>query len=288
MKQSKPPPWNLDLHFQSRRGRSFLAQQFVAYPYHITKPLYDDIQELNTPKLILQSLSGGIYQAEDLRHNIALDIGAKLDLRTQGSTIVHDTKDIHASSKFDIKVSENSSLCYIPEPQILFHGSEFTNSVRVNGVDQAAHVVIADSFLAYDPKSDLAETDFKFTTESSFGDRDGTVMATDKSIIHGQSHKRLMNGYRGYASFMLKGNNFDKTFAANCCQEIDSLEAVAAFSTLPTNAGWNIKVLAHDGVALSQVLDVVRTHCLKVIDDQEISEADAALSFTSKKSATSL
>lgn len=265
MTENLTESWNVDLQFRSAHGRSFLGRQYVAYPYHITRILYDDIEEKSIPKLILQSLSGGVYEGDHLRHRFDLRPSARADIRTQGSTIVQNARGGRASSMTIATVGRESSMLYIPEPQILFSGADFVNTVSVHGVESAKHVVIADSFLAYDPEVGLAETEFQFIMTNKFMDTDGSTLAIDKSIIEGSSYQRSMNGYRGYASFMFHGDDFSEQFLAECCDQIESLEAEAAYSSLPTGAGYTIKALTIDGSVLSQILELVRARCIETM-----------------------
>lgn len=257
--------WNVDLQFRSAHGRSFLGRQYVAYPYHVTRVLYDDVEEKSIPKLILQSLSGGIYEGDHLRHRFELRPSARADIRTQGSTIVQNARDGRASSTTIATVACESSMLYIPEPQILFSGADFVNTVSVHGVESAKHVVIADSFLAYDPEVGPSEIEFQFIMTNKFMNSDGNTLAIDKSIIEGASHQRSMNGYKGYASFMFHGEDFNEQFLAECCNQIENLEAEAAYSSLPTGAGYIIKTLAMDGAVLSQILELVRAQCIETM-----------------------
>lgn len=266
MTKAQPSMRDVDLEFRSVRGRSFLGRQYVSYPYHITRMLYEDIDEKTVPKLILQSLSGGVYQGEHLSHSFVLRPSARVDLRTQGSTIVQNARGGVASSTTDICVSVDSSVIYVPEPQIIFHGANFTNSINVRGVEDAAHVVVADSFLAYDPVVESADVDFRFTMFNAFLDSQGNEIVIDKSIVQGASHQQAMNGYQAYVSFMFYGADFGEIFLAECCREIEAYAAEAAFSTLPSDGGYVIKALAADGAALSQVLDHVRDKSLLVVN----------------------
>src|SRR5699024_9486455 len=151
---------DVELEFRSVRGRSFLGGQNVSYPNHITRMLYEDIDVQTAPKQILQSRSSGVLHGEDLWNSVVLRPADRVDLRTQGSTIVQNAQGSVASSTTDIRVSTGSSIIYVPEPQIIFNGADFTNTVKVRGVEAAAHVVVADSFLAYDPVVDSAAADF--------------------------------------------------------------------------------------------------------------------------------
>lgn len=279
MTTGQPSTNDVELEFRSVRGRSFLGGQYVSYPYHITRMLYEDIDEQTVPKLILQSLSGGVYQGEHLSHSFALGPSARVDLRTQGSTIVQNAQGSVASSTTDIRVSTGSSIIYVPEPQIIFNGADFTNTVKVRGVEAAAHVVVADSFLAYDPVVDSAAADFRFTMFNAFFDSQGNELVIDKSIVHGASHQQAMNGYQAYVSFMFHGKDFNEAFLTECCRENEQFAAEAAFSALPQNSGYVIKALAADGAALSQVLDHVRDKSLLVVNSK--SSATSEVSPTS-------
>lgn len=276
MKNDGGESWNVDLQFRSVRGRSLLGRQYVAYPYHITRLLYDDLREMETPKLILQSLSGGIYRGERLWHKFVIEPSAKADVRTQGSTIVHNARGGEASSTTEISVDREASIFYIPEPQILFNGANFENTVSVRGVEHAEHVIVADSFLAYDPNVKTKNIDFQFTMSTIFADSDGVVIANDKSIVDGLSHQRVMNGYKGYASFMLYGGDFDAAFVRACCNDVELLSAEAAYSTLPREQGYVLKALAADGVVLGKILNLVRARGLSRVhrEDRKSAEQD--------------
>ena len=57
-------------------GQSYISRQRVGYPFHITRPFYFDEAPAGALTLYLQSVSGGIYQGEDLRMICSADAGS--------------------------------------------------------------------------------------------------------------------------------------------------------------------------------------------------------------------
>ena len=62
----------------SRRGdsKTFISDQYVAYPFHLTRPFYFEGDPDGMLSLYLQSASGGIYRGDD-RDNPVIGINCK-------------------------------------------------------------------------------------------------------------------------------------------------------------------------------------------------------------------
>ena len=103
-------------------GQSYIARQRVGYPFHITRPFYFDEAPAGALTLYLQSVSGGIYQGEDLRMTCSADPGSAAHVTTQAATIVHRMPAAPARQTVALEAADGAFLEYLPDPLIMFPG----------------------------------------------------------------------------------------------------------------------------------------------------------------------
>ena len=139
----------IDLDFGvSPAGRTYLARQFVRYPCHLTRPFYLDREPAGLATLFLQSVSGGLYDREELNGRIRVAPDAHAHVTTQASTIVHRGRSIRQTMTLD--VAAGGFLAFTPDAAILYVGVDIMQRTVVR-CRPGAHVVLIDSVTTHDP-----------------------------------------------------------------------------------------------------------------------------------------
>ena len=169
----------------SRRGdsKTFISDQYVAYPFHLTRPFYFDGDPGGMLSLYLQSASGGIYRGDDLLLELEADAGTAVHVTTQAATIVHDTRETKARHDVRIRVGEGAFCEYLPDPIILFPGAELESRVSVV-LEPGAVFLMADAFTLHDSKGEGRP----FRSLDSYvriEELGGTLLAIDRYRIEG-------------------------------------------------------------------------------------------------------
>lgn len=231
-------------------GKSYIARQCVAYPFHITRPFYLDELPAGMLTVYLQSVSGGIFEGERLAVSLIARPGARAHVTSPGPTIAHSMDGGDAAFDVSIRVDEDAYLEYSPEPLILFPRARLSTSVRVTAAPDAT-LFLCDSFLTHDPAA-AGGTFGWLRGETRIERPDGTLICLDRFDISGTALGGGMpgidGGYGAYATVIALG---DGGAPAELRAALDRVpEIYAGASALPRNAGISVRILAADGAAL--------------------------------------
>ncbi len=114
-------PCQLDLTFgRSRRQRTELTQQRVAYPWSLTQPFYDTGDRAGIASVIPQSSSGGLFAGQRLRQHVRLGDNAAAMISTQGATLVHRCPDdMTVRSTWLLDIDDGARLECLNDPLVL-------------------------------------------------------------------------------------------------------------------------------------------------------------------------
>ena len=176
-------------------GQSYIARQRVGYPFHITRPFYLDEVPAGALTLYLQSVSGGIYQGEDLRLTCAAGPGCAAHVTTQAATIVHRMPAAPARQTVALAAEGDALLEYLPDPLIMFPGARLTSVLEIDAAADAT-VVASESFSHHDPGGEDRRFD-RFRAEMRLRDENGRLLALERYEVAGD---RLAPGRGGQAA----------------------------------------------------------------------------------------
>ncbi len=238
----------LDLTFQQDpEGRSYLAEQYFTYPFHVCRAQYMDKMLPDLATLYLQSCSGGIFKGDRLTTRIHGKENARVHVTTQASTIIHCMEEGSAHQVIEIDGEAGALIEYLPDCTILFPEAKLRSSITVTRHPDC-DVIVGDSFLAHDPDGDGKPFDW-FESELVVRRPDGQTDALDRFIVTGEQFD--VGAYSVHGTFAVITNRAPigtllDTFRA---QLEDSAEVYAGISSLPNNTGCWIRYLAVDGVA---------------------------------------
>jgi urease accessory protein len=256
-----------DLAFsRDRSGRTFLGAQFVKYPVHVGRGLHLDETAPGAVSVMLQSVSGGLFESDVVAGRIMANEGAQVCVSTSASTIVHAMRGVGAEQSVDLQARPGAFLQYLPEPLILFPTSRLRGSTTVR-VSPGATVLFCESFLAHDPLGQgrpFDALDLRVDVRMA----DGRLLARDRMVLGGEVWQARRVGISArhavHGSVWLIGPGMDETKAllAALRQVLDTQDTVyAGASSLPHQAGLQVRILCQDAVALRQALQGIQRIC---------------------------
>jgi len=239
-------------------GQSYIARQRVGYPFHITRPFYLGEAPVGALTLYLQSVSGGIYQGEDLRMICSADAGSAAHVTTQAATIVHRMPAAPARQTVALEAADGALLEYLPDPLIMFPGAKLASVLEIEATADAT-VIASESFAHHDPGGEGRRFD-RFEAELRIRDEGGHLLALERYAVAGD---RLAEGASRIARWPAQGS-FVVAHRGPACEAIlaalrTALAPTDAFyggaSALPNEAGVGVRLLARDGARLRRGLE---------------------------------
>ena len=239
-------------------GRSYIARQRVGYPFHITRPFHFDEAPAGVLTLYLQSVSGGIYQGEDLVMTCAAGAGSAAHVTTQAATIVHRMPAAPARQTVALEAADGALLEYLPDPLIMFPGARLTSVLEIEAAADAT-VIASESFAHHDPGGEDRRFD-SFAAEMRIRDEGGRLLALERYDVEGE---RLAAG-RGLVARWPAQGSFVVAHRGSACEAILATlrsaltptdEFYGGASALPNEAGVGVRLLAQDGAALRRGLE---------------------------------
>ena len=241
----------LDLRFGlSPSGRTGLVRHFVRYPWHLTRPFHLDREPRGLATLFVQSVSGGLYDGEEVGGRIHVAPGAQAHVTTTAATIVHRGSGIR--HRMTLEVAEDGFLAYTPEAAILFDGAGLAQRTLV-GLRPGAHVVLSDAVIAHDPRGRGGGLRY-WRSEIEFRDAAGRARVDRQHLPGGELAAALgpRARFRGMISVFLLGPCYGEESAGRL-RELLSRQAGAyvGVSRLPEGGGVMVRALAESGSILS-------------------------------------
>lgn len=239
---------------RSPDNQTYIASQLVAYPFHITRPFYLSDDPPGMPSLYLQSVSGGIYEHDDLHVDIEVGDGGKAHVTTQASTVIHRMECGRARQVTRLTAGDEALLEFVPDPMVLFPLAKLTNQIEVVCAESAT-VMISDSFLTHDPQGTCAAfSDLRM--QLVIARPDGTSVAVDRFEVNGGQLSK-QHRYHAHGSFVCVTPM--GALADVCGQLHAALDRIpgcyAGVSTLPRDSGIWVRVAAEDSRSLRTVIE---------------------------------
>ncbi len=183
-------------------GRSYLARQFVPYPFHITRPFYLDRVPAELATVYLQSASGGAYRGDRLALAVTLEEQAKAQVTTQASTLVNAGRGGRTSLEQDLILGRDSFLEYLPDPLILMAEAD-CESRTVIRVGKGASLVASEAFLTHDYRGEGRLPERFFATLELIDHANRRLFADRILLGSGGFDFRRLGNHPCCASFMV-------------------------------------------------------------------------------------
>ena len=241
-------------------GQTFIARQRTTYPFTLTQPFCLDRAPHGMLTLMLQSISGGVYENERLTLDFSVEDGACVHLTTQGATVVHSMREGRvATQQVSIRAGKGSFVEYLPDPLALFPYARFRSSVHI-AVEEGATAISGDAFGLHDPEA-LGRPFGSIFSETVFQRPDGQRRCVDRFEITGHefvaSLPHALQRYQTQGTFWVVSDHDTEELAVALQTVLDPLPDIyAGASILPDDAGVWMRVLAVDAVALRNAFHV--------------------------------
>lgn len=237
-----------DIRAERHGAKTFLASQFVTYPFHLTRlfRLDEAVPEIAT--LYMQSSSGGLYAGDDHTLRVHVGAGAALHLTTQGSTIVQGHGGRAARLAISVTVAAGGFFAYTPDPQILFPGSASDTALALDLAEDAV-AILTDGFLLHDPRqAGAVPVSFRSVVEASVG---GRRVFTDRQHVSGAALGSTTGPLRGHrvCGSLLAFGLADGFPMARLGDSLLRPDVLAGATTLAGGCGVGARILATDGAA---------------------------------------
>ena len=231
-------------------GGTFLKRQYVAFPFHITRP-FDDGDGLF---VILQSLGAGLLQGDRFAAGIVAGEGTTVTVRTQGATIAHAMPADDALQHVRLNAHPGSRLVWQPRPLVLFPGARVRTSLEVV-VHDGADVMWCDAFLPHDAGAP-GKHFTSLESETVVRTDDGTLLVLDRVRTSGKD--LAYAGVAVHGTIGLVGGYAAAPGLSDAVGEaVTRAGAYAGVSSLPGECGLLVRVLADDGAMLARTVEDV-------------------------------
>ena len=239
-------------------GRTWLARQRVAYPFHVGRCLSLAGDPPGMATVYVQCCSGGLFEGDAVKARVECGPGTRAQVTTSASTIVHSMEAGEASQAVEIDTEAASALEYLPEPLILFPAARLTNCVRIR-LHEAATVLVSDATLTHDPGGTGRRFD-RLSNELVVESSAGRLLARDRWIMTGTVVERAVPGitgtYRCQGSFLvLRQGLSDLRLLDEVRAGLNERPGIhAGASHLPNGCGIIVRLLSTDAAALKGAL----------------------------------
>jgi len=243
---------------QGPSGKTYLAEQYSTYPFHICRVHYLDKALPDMASLYLQSCAGGIFSNDKLATKVQTKEGSRVHLTTQASTIVHRMEHGSADHVVDIHCDAHSLLEYIPDTTILFPQAKLRSKVTVTA-NRDSDVIIGEAFSSHDPDG-LDEPFGWLETELIIQRPEGQIDVIDRYRITGDEfftgELACSRDYSVYGTFMIISSRHNSSILASSLTDcISSAKNVyAGVSQLPSEAGYWVRYMAIDGISSKKLV----------------------------------
>lgn len=254
--------------------RTYLARQYVEYPFHITRPHYLENSWPGFATLCLQSVSGGLFQGDRVSLKISMAPDSAAQVTTQASTKVHTMEHDHARQTVEITLEPTSYLEYFSDPMILFPHSHLHTTLTIR-LAESAKGIIRESFFHYDPTGAIEPLFDHYLSEVTIVDLSGNPLVIDRQQIDMPNKQKEMCDvlqefpYQGsvYILGSLKKDNIQRTLNDVVNHFANGYGGI---TSLPNQCGYFLRLLAKDGITLRQMHDSVAKHARGVLVGYEV------------------
>jgi urease accessory protein len=248
----------LDLAFApGSAGRTQLVRRHIAYPYHAAAPVPD---AAGVSRLVLQSVSGGLYGGERLLQRIRVESGARAAILQPAATVVRRMAEGHvARQEIRLTVEAGGQFAYLARPLILFPGSSLEQDIAVT-IAPGGRLLLRDGFLDHQPGD--PGRDWRLASRIAVRSPEGRLLAAERMslgrAVLDAGRPGVTAGHRAFGKLWLLGATADERAAlpASILAEWPPESAVyAAASVLPGDCGLVIALGAVHGGALDAAMD---------------------------------
>ncbi|MGE0822209.1 MAG: urease accessory protein UreD [Candidatus Binatia bacterium] len=238
-------------------GHTFLAEQFVTYPFFLTTPFTLDRCPASLVTVMLQSVSGGIYERDQLGLSFVAEENAQVHLTTQSATIVHAMAEKRdAQQQVSINAAAGSLVEYLPDPLVLFPGAKLRTSLQVVAAEEAT-VMIGETFVLHAPDNTSNSTFPSLYSELMVRHPTGRLLCVDRNTFPPRdgmvSSSGVLQHSKAFGTFWLLSSAVPTEFLTTLQEAWNAIPGLyGGSSLLPNHAGVWGRCLAADTIALER------------------------------------
>jgi urease accessory protein len=232
-------------------GRTMLRRQRVGYPFHVTRPFHLDRMRPELATLYLQSASGGLYAADELKLDLTVGARAALHLTTQASTIVHEGRNSGSTMRHAVRVDDAAFCAIVSDPYVLFPGADLQVETTAI-VSSSAVLIMAEGFATHDPQRQGRMFE-RFSTNTRIVREDGKLLVCDRGTVNGHELSAscgVLGGMTAAGSVLIIAPPELLGEIAEIEAAVDACGCLAGITLAPNRAGIAMRLLAPDGGAL--------------------------------------
>ena len=239
-------------------GRSYLARQQVRYPFHVTAPFALPERPAGMATLYLQSVSGGLYDGDEVSLELRVGEGAAAHVTTQSPGVVNRARGRGAAQRVAIEVAPGALLEYLPDPVVMLPDAWLRSRVDAR-VAAGATLLVADGLLAHDPAGAGAAFD-RWDSRLCVRDTAGRALLDERNLLAGACHlaaaERRGGAGRCLATLVAVQPARDPGPLLDAARAALAAEPAlyAGASALPRDAGICVRVLAAEADALARAM----------------------------------
>lgn len=256
-----------------RTGQTFVAQQYTAYPFRLSRTFRLDPGDNRRAYLYLMNSAPGIFGGDRLTLGLTAEANTRLYLTDQAATKVHkmpvtDATVARAQLSWQITVGAGASLEFVPEPLMLYADAQLYQSTTIT-LHPSSRLFLSEIIVP----GRLARAEYyqfrEYQNRLQVLAPDGTLLFGDAMRLTGQSNAFKDSFF--FAKYPLISNIFivlpnidldtiSHELATN--PQLNSPHLLTGASPLPNCNGLLIKVMGervdHIQAYIGQVLASVR------------------------------
>ena len=237
---------------RSPDGVTYIAEQHVAYPFHVTRPFYLQGDPAGMLTLYLQSVSGGISAHDELAVTLNAEARTCVHVTTQASTIVHSMREMGANQTTHVIAGKGALVEFLPDPLILFPRARIETRTCLRA-DPSAKVLVCDAFIGHDPHDAGGRFD-RLYSELRIESLAGDALCVDRFDISGDDAARasLDGELPAHGILCCVGSELAaETVVSELRTSLEGIEGLyAGASTLPNDCGVWARLVAKDAHGL--------------------------------------
>ncbi|HEX8311769.1 MAG TPA: urease accessory protein UreD [Chthoniobacteraceae bacterium] len=237
-------------------GRSYLRHQSFRAPIHLSKPHLDE----GTLVVNVVNPTAGLLAGDRIRYDVQVEGGSRLMLTTPSANRVHQMRQGHAEVRQDFSVASGGWLENWPELMIPQGGARYRQQTTIR-IEKGGGLLfletVAPGRVASGESFAYAELDW--ATDLFIGDQH---LARERYRLRGDDEslsplrEQFASGY--YASVFVVAPELPPDAA--CWPRIHELHEENAWIGVSqlSHAGWVVKLLAADSIALRRKCAAIR------------------------------
>jgi urease accessory protein len=231
-----------------------LLDQYVPYPFHVTRPFRLNPARPDLATLYLQSASGGVYAADDLALAVEVGAGAAAHVTTQSATIVHECRAAPARLAVTATVGRDGFLALLPDPLVLFPGADVATATAITLHDDA-RAILCDAACRHDPRGE--DRPFRrFHGAITVRDAAGRPLLSDRGGVDGTAlgGPGVLGRWRAWGLLLVLAPPHVLPDPAALEGAADAAGCFAGASAAPGGVGLAVRLLGPDGGTLGRCI----------------------------------